>query len=254
MLNPETPMKTKTERPALVPRTWLAQGALWLAGACLALPSQAQQPQAAVPSATPPAAMKRDPDLPQPFDTKILTPMIANSPFNRAVNLSDSLVLTGMATVDGKAMVTLMDKELKRTYVVTDEPNENGWKLAEVPPQVELKKAQVKINIGSEVVTIRHDREGQEESMKKDKHSPGGNPGQRDPSGNDRGYKRGPRTGPTPEQREKWDKLSDGAKEKMKGVFRDNRERLGSMTEEQRRTFIESNFKSISEADAAASK
>ena len=60
------------------------------------------------------------------------------------------------------------------------------------------------------------------------------------------------RTGPTSAQRERWEKLSDAAKEKMKSVFRDNRERLSNMTDEQRRTFIESNFKTIEEADTAS--
>jgi len=219
--------------------------------AALVMPSAFGQEVTSIPAAT--ATVAKDPDLPQPFDVKVLTPMLANSPFNRAVNLSDNLVLTGMATVDGKSMVTLMDKELKRTYVVTDEPNENGWKLAENPPHVELKKAQVKISIGSEVVTIRHDREGQEESMKKDKHSPGATPS-REPSSNDRGFKRGPRSGPSPEQKERWDKLSDESKEKVKNLFRDNRERVMSMTEEQRRSFFESNFKTIEEADGANRK
>lgn len=209
-----------------------------------AVPAPAQQAAPPVPA---PAPVK-DPDLPQPFDAKVLTPLMSNSPFNRAVNISDSLVLTGMASIDGKPMVTLMDKEQKRTYVVTDEPNENGWKLAEPPPHVELKKAQVKISIGAEVVTIRHDREGQEESMKKDKHAPAASP-QHEPSSNDRGYHRGPRTGPTPEQRERWEKLSDSAKEKVRNLFRDNRDRISTMTDEQRRSFFESNFKSIEASD-----
>jgi Spy/CpxP family protein refolding chaperone len=87
--------------------------------------------------------------------------------------------------------------------------------------------------------------------MKKDKHSPGGN-GPGGDSKEDRGYKHGSHGGPSPEQREKWDKLSDESKEKMKNVFRENRERLSSMTDEQRRSFIESNFKNISDADEAS--
>jgi len=219
----------------------LATRGCLLAAALFATTAMAQRPTA------PPV---KDPDLPQPFDANVLTPLITNNPFNRAVNLSESLVLTGMAAVNGKPMVTLMDKALKRTYVVTDEPNEDGWKLAEAPPQVALKRAQVKISIGSEVVTIRHDSESQEESMKKDKHAPGGKPGG-DPKAEDRGYKHG-RAGPSQEQRERWEKLSDSAKEKVKGLFRDNRERLTNMTDEQRRAFMESNFKTIEEADTAS--
>ncbi len=234
---------------------------LTAAAALMMVPCLAQEPAAAPapaapaenPSPAPAAAVPAapaDPDLPQPFNNKSLDPLIVNGPFNRAVNLSDSLVLTGMAAVDGKPMVTLMDKAQKRTYVVTDEPNENGWKLAEPPPKVALKKAQVKINMGSEVVTIRHDSESQEESMKKDKHAPGGAPGRPD-SKDDRGYHHG-RGGPSDEQRERFNNLSDTAKEKVRDLFRQNRDRLMGMTDEQRRAFLESNFKNISEADQAS--
>ena len=232
-----------------VRRSGLVLVCVWSLAALL----RAEEPAAVPPPTTaPPATVAKDPDLPQPFDTNTLVPMITNNPFNRAVNVSDSLVLTGMATVDGKHMVTLMDKAAKKTYVVSEEPNENGWKLAETPAQVNLKRAQVKISMGAEIVTIRHDREGQEESMKKDKTSPGSTPSSQGPSADDKGYKRSPRTGPPPEVRERWEKLSDEAKEKLKSVFRDNRERMGAMTEEQRRSFLESNFKNIAESDEAA--
>ncbi len=60
------------------------------------------------------------------------------------------------------------------------------------------------------------------------------------------------RRGITPEMRQRWEKLSDNAKEKLKTFFRENRERLSSMSEEQRRTLIDSNFKTIEQADAAS--
>lgn len=85
--------------------------------------------------------------------------------------------------------------------------------------------------------------------MKKDKHAPAASPSPQQPNSNDRGYHRGPHTGPTPEQRERWEKLSDGAKEKVRNLFRDNRDRVMNMTDEQRRSFFESNFKSIEATD-----
>ncbi|MDB6120396.1 MAG: hypothetical protein JWO08_4177, partial [Verrucomicrobiaceae bacterium] len=135
-------MKTTMDELTFAPKAGLACLASIFV-ACSVFGEEAAVTLPPAPATATPAAVVRDPDLPQPFDATVLTPILTNSPFNRAVNLSDSLVLTGMATVDGKPMVTLMDKELKRTYVVTDEPNENGWKLAEVPHQVELKKALV---------------------------------------------------------------------------------------------------------------
>ncbi|MDB6140393.1 MAG: hypothetical protein JWO94_3465 [Verrucomicrobiaceae bacterium] len=62
------------------------------------------------------------------------------------------------------------------------------------------------------------------------------------------------RAGPTPEQRAKWETLSDAAKEKMKSLFRDHGDSLKAMTEKERHAFIESQFKSITEEDEAARK
>jgi hypothetical protein len=62
-----------------------------------------------LPAATPavPPSKPVDPDLPQPFDPNTLTAVVENSPFTRIVSISDSLVLTGMAYVDGKPVVTI---------------------------------------------------------------------------------------------------------------------------------------------------
>ena len=51
-----------------------------------------------------------DPDLPQPLDVASLQALLTNPPFNRVVDFTDSLLLTGVATVGGKPMATLMDK------------------------------------------------------------------------------------------------------------------------------------------------
>ncbi|MFZ4767302.1 MAG: hypothetical protein ACOYMN_20305, partial [Roseimicrobium sp.] len=43
------------------------------------------------------AAAVSDPDLPKPITPEDVSPLIAASPFTRSLNLSDSLVLTGIA-------------------------------------------------------------------------------------------------------------------------------------------------------------
>ena len=48
-----------------------------------------------------------DPDLPQPFDPNALAAVTTSSPFTRMVNMSDNLVLTGIAYIDGKPVATI---------------------------------------------------------------------------------------------------------------------------------------------------
>lgn len=242
-------------------RRWLGVSALLLAGALHAQdqaapaveevdPTELTNPLSGLPAPEPPPrpALPSDPDLPQPFDPSQMSTALKTSPFNRAVNLSESLVLTGMAYVDGKPMATLLDKESKKTYVVSDTPNPSGWTLAEATPTTDLKRLQVKVNVAGEVVTIRHDTESQEEAMKKHKTAPGSNSsGHEERRGDDRFSRE--RRGPPPEAVERYNKLSDGAKEKLRQHFTENRDRIMNMNSEERRSFMEKSFKKIAEDD-----
>ncbi len=102
------------------------------------------------------AAPAADPDLPQPLDTKALKSMLKNPPFNRVVDYTDSLLLTGVAYVEGKPLATLMDKQTKKNYVVSDVPNAQGWRLAGATVGTQLRQTQIKLQVGEEVVTIRY--------------------------------------------------------------------------------------------------
>jgi hypothetical protein len=215
----------------------------------LVLRLHAQDAAPTVPaSAPPPVAAKPggDPDLPQTFDPTTLAHVVTASPFNRNINLADSLVLTGIAGVGKQLMATLYDKEKKKTWVVTDEPNSMGMRLVEVNAGSKIDRSQVKVAIGTETVTIRHNDAAAIESRK---GSPGGPPPRGDRvSENDKGYKRSMK-GPPPEVREKYEALSPAAKEKVHNLFRDNREKLQGMNDEQRRSFMESNFNKIVSED-----
>jgi hypothetical protein len=159
-----------------------------------------------------------------------------------------------VAYVQGKPMATLLDKESKKTYVVSDEPNPSGWTLTEAPHSSDIKRMQVKVNVAGEIVTIRHDTEAQDESMKKGKMSPGGpssSSGESRPE--DRGFKRDHR-GPPPEVMQRYQALSDDAKGKLRKTFEDNRERLTNMNPEERRAFMEKTFKTVAEEDEAKRK
>ncbi|MCA1963368.1 MAG: hypothetical protein LDL31_05425, partial [Prosthecobacter sp.] len=61
----------------------------------------------------PPAS---DPDLPQPFDPAAVATIATSSPFTRMVNMSENLVLTGIAYIDGKPVATVFNKETKESH------------------------------------------------------------------------------------------------------------------------------------------
>jgi hypothetical protein len=103
------------------------------------------------------AAIAQGNGLPAAVAASHFEVLMVNSPFTRSLNLSDSLILTGIATMDGKQVATLMNKETKETYVVSDQPNPQGWKMVEVSGTEAIDKVAAKISVtGGEVVTVRY--------------------------------------------------------------------------------------------------
>jgi hypothetical protein len=216
--------------------------------------------EAAAPAASSlPAAAPIDPDLPQPFDPRSLSSLLQSPPFTRTVNLSDSLILTGMAYVDKKPVASLLDSETKKTYVVSEEPNALGWRIAEATPASKLARAQLKLQIGTEVVTIRYNQEGITDTMKDGKPAPfstsRGNRDDRGPGEGDKGYKRSMR-GPSEEDRKRYESLSEEAKEKVRNMFRDPglRDKMMSMSDDDRRNYIRSQVDKIESDDKKSRK
>jgi hypothetical protein len=192
-----------------------------------------------------------DPDLPQPFDMKLLGWVVQNSPFTRIVNVSDSLVLTGVAYIDGKPVVTLFDKEKKESLVVTDQPNLKGWTLVEATQAADIKRASAKVSISGEPVSIRYDAAALTpdamKKAKKDRES--GDRAPPPPGGGDR-LNRGGR-GPSDEDRKKYEALSEAAKEKFRNGMREmfGNEKFRNASEEDRRNAVRSMFDKIEKED-----
>jgi hypothetical protein len=196
-------------------------------------------------------AVENDADLPQAFDPNTLGTLLTASPFNRAINPSDTLVLTGLAYVNGKPIAHLLDTETKKTHVLTDKPNSTGWTLVDALPARNFTQAQVKVQIGGETVTIRSNAAAVSESRKSGSGGapppPSGDRG-RGPSEGDRGFSRSNR-GPSREDIDKFSSLSPESQEKMKSFFRDNRDKFMNMSEDDRRNFIKSNFEKVYNED-----
>lgn len=216
----------------------------------LPLPGDELDPtRAPAPVAAPAPAGPVDPDLPQPFDEASLSPMIQNSPFTRIVSISDSLVLTGMAYVNGKPVVTIFDKNEKQSIVVSDEPNLKGWKLMEAMPSANIERAQAKIAIGGETFSIRHTTLDKNDLKGKNDKGDRGDRGPRGDSGGDR-FNRSNR-GPSEEDRKKYESLSDKAKEKFRDAMREkfSDEKFRNAPEEERRNAIRAMFDKIQKED-----
>lgn len=189
-----------------------------------------------------------DPGLPQPFDPTKLETLISNPPFTRSVNPSDSLVLSGLAFIDGKPVATLFDSDTKTSIVVSEQPNAKGWTLSEALSTQDIKRAQAKVSIGGEIVSIRYNKEALlPDKLKKEREGENRGPPPQGPPGGG-GYQRsGPR--PSQEDIERYKSLSDKAREKLRDEFTRNRERLMNATPEERSAFMRSTFERISKED-----
>lgn len=173
---------------------------------------------------------------PSPVTAEDVKAMVENSPFTRPLNLSDSLILTGIASLGGELVATLLDKNSKETYVVTGQPNAQGWKMVGVQGNSgDLDKVTAKISVpGGEVVAVRFD----EKQLKPGEAKPaaGQAPGPGDwrgprPPGQERGRYA---YGFSPEIREKFAKLNE---EQRRSLFEKMKE-LGAKSKEMPREEI----------------
>jgi hypothetical protein len=155
------------------------------------------------------------------------------SPFLRSVNLSDSLILTGLAMVDNEQVATLLNKETKETFVVSSKLNSQGWKMVELKSDPDLEKVAAKVAIeGGEVVTVRY----AEWQLKPGESKPGAGPGTEQGPGPGGMMKRGDgeRRGPPPEFREKMSQLSEEQRQEMFQKMSELRDKQPEMSREDR--------------------
>jgi hypothetical protein len=175
--------------------------------------------------------------LPSVVEEGDFSALKGQSPFLRSVNLSDSLILTGLAMVNNEQVATLLNKETKETFVVSSTLNSQGWKMVELKADPDLEKVAAKVAIeGGEVVTVRY----AEWQLKPGESKPGAGPtteqgpgpgpgGMRGPGGGD-----GERRGPSPEFREKMSQLSEEQRQEMFRKMSELREKQPDMSREDR--------------------
>jgi hypothetical protein len=200
-----------------------------------------------------------DPDLPQPFDTSTLQKTLVASPFSRVVDYSGTLQLTGIASVNGKPIATLLDKQTKQHIVVSDEVNAKGWRLAMVTDSGNIKEASVQLAIGSELVTLFYTPPvAPQKSMASNNNS--SSSGGRYPTDeeairkdeNGNAYVRGSVYLPEADRERYYNGgLSREAHDKFREVIRDNREKMFGYSPEQRAAFAKKVFDHVDAEDKA---
>jgi hypothetical protein len=168
-----------------------------------------------------------------------------SSPFLRSLDLSQSLILTGFARIEGDLYATLLDRETKETHVVSKAANPQGWRMVAVAgDQNDLETVTAQIAMASgEVFAVRFD----EQQWKPGEAKPGGgqggpaSPPQRGPDGrpvyanfregiSGDGF-RGP---PPPEMVAKLEKLDDQTRERLIQGIREYRDKNPNVSSEEK--------------------
>src|SRR6185295_10941171 len=129
------------------------------------------------------------------------------------------------------------------SYVVTDKPNSQGWRLAEAAPSAQLKRSEVKIYVGSEIVSI-HYSDTQMEPPKKG-YMPSKIPTREEFTGHD---DKGDYVRAVPylsdDDRAKFREVPREVREKLLEVVHDHRDKLFKASHEERASFVKKVFDS----------
>jgi len=189
-----------------------------------------------------------DPDLPQPFDPATLAAVTTSSPFTRMVSISDNLVLTGIAYINGKPVATIFNKETKESHIVSSEPNFQGWVLNEALPAPDITRSRALITIGGEQVKVSYANITAEDMKGAGKREKG-EKGDRGQGGSEK-FK-GSSRGPSEEDRKRYESLSEKSKDKFRDMMRTkfSDDKFRNAPEEERRNTIKKEFERIEKED-----
>lgn len=205
---------------------------------------------APLPEAAPAPVMPADPDLPQPLDFNFAESLVTESPFTRAVNLETMLQLTGVAYLNGRPVATVLNKQTKQSFLVTEEPNQLGWRLLAADAGTDPGNTSIEMMVGPETITMHYhsqemnapgDRKGKGEasssriaSSSSDKLRPSSLLG-------DRG-------------KEMYASLSDSGRDKFKELVRDRMEKHPEFTPEQNSAYAQKVFAKLKAVDTPGGK
>ena len=198
-----------------------------------------------------------DPDLPQPLDYSVAAPLIERSPFTRTIDLAEKLQLTGVAYMDGKPVATLVDRDTKQNYLVSEVPNALGWKLAGTSPSSQPRLTSVQLQVGAEVVTIRYSDAQLTPTSSTGRPGPSRWPSNEEAIRNDengRPYVRGSVYLSDADRERYYRGFSREGHEKFRDLIRDNREKMFRASPQERAEFAKKIFDQVDAEEKARSQ
>ena len=102
-------------------------------------------------------ARANQPAIPMPVSAESYPDLLQRPPFRRVLTLSESLILSGVASLPDGKIVTVWDRASARSFVVGSNQNPQGWKLIEVSENNDLRSVTATIAAGDQKITLRFD-------------------------------------------------------------------------------------------------
>jgi hypothetical protein len=100
-----------------------------------------------------------EPAIPRPVSAVNYPNLLERAPFRNVLSLTQTLVLSGVASLPEGKVVTVWDRASGRSFVVTKTPNPQGWKLLDLTESTDLRSVAATIAAGDDKLTLRFDPE-----------------------------------------------------------------------------------------------
>jgi hypothetical protein len=122
---------------------------------------------------------------PPVVDEAVFEVLFTSSPFTRTVDPASSIILTGVASIEGEVVATLLDTGTMKSQVVSKTANAQGWQLIGVGGAAgESATWTAKVQVaGGEVIAVRYQKPPPKKgsTVPGSVSSPGGAPGNAPP-------------------------------------------------------------------------
>lgn len=100
-----------------------------------------------------------EPAIPAAVSAANYPHLLERAPFRNVLSLSQTLVLSGVASLPDGKVVTVWDRATGRSFVVTKTPNPQGWTLLDLTESTDLRSVAATIAAGDDKLTVRFDPE-----------------------------------------------------------------------------------------------
>jgi hypothetical protein len=105
------------------------------------------------------AVRANEPAIPAPVTAADYPVLMERQPFRQVLSLSQTLVLSGVASLPQGKVVTVWDRATGRSFVVSTAPNPQGWQLESLTESTDLRSVTATISAGGDKLTVRFDPE-----------------------------------------------------------------------------------------------